>query len=181
MRGPAMRLLALLSLPLCTFLAAQDGDLQAKAEAARTELAGTLMGRLQEVLKTQGPEKAIEVCQNEAPAMAEKVGRSHGVRIGRTSTNLRNPSNRTPAWAETLVAAKVAEPRFIKAPDGGVQAFLPIRLAQACLVCHGPEKDISPGVRMALQKKYPHDQATGYQAGDLRGWFWVEVPGKKAL
>jgi len=175
-----MRLVALLAIPLCTFVAAQDGGPQAKAEAARTELAGMLMGRLQEVLKTDGPEKAIDVCQNEAPAMAEKVGRSNGVRIGRTSTKLRNPSNRTPAWAESLVTAKIAEPRFIQAPDGGLQALLPIRLGQACLVCHGPEKDITPSVRMALQKKYPHDQATGYQAGELRGWFWVEVPAKKA-
>ena len=175
-----MKSVALLSIPLCTFLGAQDAGLQAKAEAARTELAGQLMGRLQEVLKTQGPEKAIAVCQNEAPGMAEKVGQSNGVRIGRTSTKLRNPSNRVPRWAESLVAAKVAEPRFIPAPDGGLQALLPIRLGQTCLVCHGPEKDIAPTVRMALQQKYPQDQATGYQAGELLGWFWVEVPGAKA-
>ncbi len=174
-----MRLHTLLFIPLCTFLAAQDGNLQTKAEAARTELAGMLMGRLQEVLKAQGPEKAIEVCQTEAPAMAEKVGKSNGVRIGRTSIRLRNPSNRVPAWAEALVAAKVAEPRFIQAPDGGMQALLPIRLGQACLACHGPDAGISPGVRSALKAKYPHDQATGYQAGELRGWFWVEVPGRK--
>jgi len=174
-----MKFVALFSIPLCTFMGAQDAGLQAKAEAARTELAGKLMGRLQEVLKTEGPEKAIEVCQNEAPALAEKVGRSNGVRIGRTSTKLRNPSNRTPGWAESLVAAKVAEPRFIQAPDGGLRALLPIRIGQACLACHGPEKDLAPGVRVALQQKYPHDQATGYKAGELRGWFWVEVPGKK--
>ena len=174
-----MKFVALLAIPLCTFAPAQEGNLQAKAEAARTELAGMLMGRLQEVLKAQGPEKAIEVCQNEAPAMAEKVGRSNGVRIGRTSTKLRNPSNRTPAWAEAMVAEKVAEPRFIQAPDGGMQAFLPIRLGQACLVCHGPDNGISPGVRSVLKAKYPQDQATGYQAGDLRGWFWVEVPARK--
>ena len=30
-----MRILALLSLPLCTFLVAQNGDLQSKAEADR--------------------------------------------------------------------------------------------------------------------------------------------------
>lgn len=174
-----MKRLALLALPFCSLLVAQDGNLQAKAEAARTELAGLLMGRLQEVLKTQGPEKAIEVCQNEAPAMAEKVGRSHRVRIGRTSTKLRNPANRIPAWAETLVAAKVSEPQFIQPPSGGLQALLPIRLGQACLICHGPEAGISTPVRMALHKRYPRDQATGYQAGALRGWFWVEVPGKE--
>ena len=179
MRGATMKFAALLAIPICAFAPAQDGGLQAKAEAARTELAGMLLGRLQEVMKSQGPAKAVEVCHGEAPAMAEKVGRSNGVRIGRTSAKLRNPSNRIPAWAETLVAAKVAEPRFIQAPDGGMRALLPIRLGQACLVCHGPDAGIPPGVRSALKAKYPHDQATGYQAGDLRGWFWVEVPGKK--
>ncbi|MBL0311785.1 MAG: DUF3365 domain-containing protein [Holophagaceae bacterium] len=174
----AMRLHTLLFIPLCTFLAAQDGNLQTKAEAARLSWP-ECSWLLQEVLKAQGPEKAIEVCQTEAPAMAEKVGKSNGVRIGRTSIRLRNPSNRVPAWAEALVAAKVAEPRFIQAPDGGMQALLPIRLGQACLACHGSDAGISPGVRSALKAKYPHDQATGYQAGELRGWFWVEVPGRK--
>jgi len=31
-------------------------------------------------------------------------------------------------------------------------------------------------VREQLSTHYPDDAATGYQAGDLRGWFWVEVP-----
>ena len=31
-------------------------------------------------------------------------------------------------------------------------------------------------VREALATHYPADQATGFQTGDLRGWFWVTVP-----
>jgi len=27
-----------------------------------------------------------------------------------------------------------------------------------------------------LAAKYPMDQATGFKEGDLRGWFWIEVP-----
>jgi hypothetical protein len=179
MHHPKMKFIAALSISFCTFLAAQDAGLQAKAEAARAELAGKLMGRLQEVLKTQGPDMAIDICQREAPVLAEQVGQRHGIRIGRTSMKLRNPSNRTPAWAESMVATKLAEPQFLKTSDGGLRALLPIHLGQACLTCHGPDTDISPGVRSALQAKYPQDRATGYQVGELRGWFWVEVPGRK--
>jgi hypothetical protein len=31
-------------------------------------------------------------------------------------------------------------------------------------------------VTAAHAAKYPKDQATGFKEGDLRGWFWVEVP-----
>jgi hypothetical protein len=29
---------------------------------------------------------------------------------------------------------------------------------------------------VALAARYPDDRATGFAPGDLRGWFWVEVP-----
>ncbi|MEM1451902.1 MAG: hypothetical protein AAF726_11860 [Planctomycetota bacterium] len=39
------------------------------------------------------------------------------------------------------------------------------------------EKDIEDdGVGKALARAYPDDLATGYTEGDVRGWFWVEVP-----
>ena len=31
----------------------------------------------------------------------------------------------------------------------------------------------------ALAASYPQDQATGFGAGDLRGWMWAEVPKTK--
>jgi hypothetical protein len=31
-------------------------------------------------------------------------------------------------------------------------------------------------VKEALAEHYPEDQATGFQEGDLRGWFCIEVP-----
>ena len=46
----------------------------------------------------------------------------------------------------------------------------------ACLACHGPAEQIAPDVKELLAREYPSDQATGFQEGDLRGWFWVEVP-----
>ena len=47
-----------------------------------------------------------------------------------------------------------------------------------CLQCHGKVDDLAPEVRDVLAKNYPQDRATGFAAGDLRGWFWVEVPAK---
>ena len=31
-------------------------------------------------------------------------------------------------------------------------------------------------VKNELASLYPNDQATGFKEGDLRGWFWVNVP-----
>ena len=44
------------------------------------------------------------------------------------------------------------------------------------MTCHGPKDKISEEVKGQLAKLYPNDTATGFQTGDLRGWFWVEVP-----
>ena len=41
----------------------------------------------------------------------------------------------------------------------------------------GEGAGIAADVLDALKKNYPDDQATGFEEGDLRGWFWVEVGG----
>lgn len=155
---------------------APAGSLQARAEAARSDLFARLSGRLQEVMRAQGPAAALEVCHAEAPGFARAVGEAHGLRIGRTSWKLRNPGNAPPAWARAAVDARLAEPSFQATPGGGLLALFPIRLAEGCLRCHGEEVSLSPEVRAALRSHYPADEATGFKAGDLRGWFWVEVP-----
>ena len=64
----------------------------------------------------------------------------------------------------------------MEGPAGELGAFLPIKLAAPCLACHGPADDLDEDVRSALAESYPDDQATGFAEGDLRGWFWIEVP-----
>ena len=93
----------------------------------------------------------------------------------RVSQKLRNPSNTAPAWAGALLADGPDETRRAVSPQGDLGVTLPIRIAGKCLLCHGPQDSLGADVRSALASKYPHDQATGYAAGDLRGWFWVEV------
>jgi cytochrome c551/c552 len=52
----------------------------------------------------------------------------------------------------------------------------PIAQQQACAACHGPVDRISPAVRAVLAQRYPADSAVGFAEGDIRGWYWVEMP-----
>lgn len=147
-----------------------------RARAAAQALGARLKARLEEALAAEGPAGAIRVCSQEAPALAAQVSAEQGLRVGRTSFRLRNPANAAPAWAAEWVAARTSEPRFAPGEGGGLRALLPITTAPLCLTCHGPADALGPDVRAALGERYPEDVATGFQAGELRGWFWVELP-----
>ena len=151
----------------------------AVAVAARDALFERLSARLTAVVSKDGPAAAIAVCQSEAPTIAETVGREKNVRIGRTALKLRNPKNQPPEWAASTIAQKPGNPVFFAGPEGKLGTLLPIRLKAQCLTCHGPAETLPPPVRAALSERYPSDQAVGFAEGDLRGWFWVEVPPAK--
>jgi hypothetical protein len=145
-----------------------------KALAARDAMFTSLKGRLMEVMGSEGPAAAISVCSREAPQIAERISREHGLEIRRTSFRLRNTDNAPPAWAAQLVADRVSEPTYLT-QDGKLAALLPIRIQAPCLVCHGSRDTLPAPVKEALSEHYPKDQATGFKEGDLRGWFTVEV------
>lgn len=154
-----------------------------RAEEARALMYTRLSAALTQAMTTPdadgqpaGPAGAISVCKDQAPKIAQVVSRERGVMIGRTSDKLRNPANSAPAWAAALLAAKPSQPAFVVNPDGSLGAALPIALSSNCLACHGAPDKLNPRVRAALTTLYPDDHATGYQEGDLRGWFWIEVP-----
>lgn len=146
------------------------------AMSAKYALFKQLSGRLVEAMSTGGPAAAIEVCRVAAPKIATRVGAEYGVKIGRTSFKLRNATNVPPAWAQPHVASQTGEPQFVDLPDGRLGALLPIFLKAQCLQCHGPTEQIADDVKAQLAQLYPDDRATGFAEGDLRGWFWVEVP-----
>lgn len=145
-----------------------------RALAASAALMEKLKGRLTEVVSNDGLAAAITVCKDDAPRLAREVSEEHGLSIGRTSHRLRNPANKLPAWAESLAADRVDKPTYL-ANEGRLAAFMPIPTGPLCLNCHGTKDGIPADVLAALDEKYPDDQATGFEEGDLRGWFWVEV------
>lgn len=147
-----------------------------KMLAAKDALFTKLSGRLMEAMNGQGPTAAIAVCQKEASKIADEVSDEQGLQIGRTGVRLRNPGNVAPSWAEELVQDKVDTPTFVVLDNGHSAALLPIKLQGQCLMCHGPKEQIAPVIQEQLTKLYPNDQATGFKEGELRGWFWIDLP-----
>jgi len=147
-----------------------------RAMAAKDELAKTLMGELKAELEIGGPSGAVAVCRDMAPMISEHVADNHGLSIGRTSHRLRNSGNSAPEWFEPAASEMVDAAWFAQGPAGELGVVLPIRLAAPCLACHGATEALDEDVRSALAESYPDDQATGFAEGDLRGWFWIEVP-----
>lgn len=141
-------------------------------DAMFKELSGALMG----AIKAEGPAAAINVCRCEAPQVATRVSKKEGVTIGRTSFRLRNAKNTPPAWAKALVDAQAADNAYVAGSDGSLGLLLPIRLQAPCLTCHGDPAKIADDVRAEIERWYPDDRATGFAQGDLRGYFWIEVP-----
>lgn len=146
---------------------------QKKLLAAKDALFTKLSGKLMETMAQNGPVAAIAVCNQEASKIAAEVAQQQGVQIGRVGVRLRNPNNVAPDWAIELIAAKTNTPTFLKLADGKDAALLPIKLQATCLMCHGPKEQIAADVLAQIAKLYPDDRATGFQEGELRGWFWV--------
>lgn len=144
--------------------------------AARDAMFSRLLGRLGEAMASGGPAAAIDVCAEDAPGIAAEVAEEFGVRIGRTSFKLRNPANAPPAWVEPAVLARRGDPARFRSGDGTIGVLEPIMVMPTCLGCHGDADRLAPGVAEAVAARYPEDRATGFAAGDLRGWFWIEVP-----
>jgi hypothetical protein len=165
-----------------------DTDL-ARARAAAMAFSSRLRGELQAAMAAGGPTSAVDVCHARAPRIAEAVMAEHGVRLGRVALPGRNrhPAQAADDWRMATLQA------FQQAVDGGAAAAeqvavvrdgLPAGVAlrmmrgiateQGCLACHGTE--VAEPVRAAIARHYPDDRATGFEAGDLRGALWVEVP-----
>lgn len=194
-------LFASLTLPLCllgTHLHAQqiidkasDSALIKKAliEEARantTSLGGALKHRLQQAIKSGGLEAGVDECHIAAEPIALDLS-NNGWRVGRTALKVRNPNNTPGDWErEQLEAfAQVLNEQLQqneKAPamalleatqyneiTGEFRYMSAIPTQQVCMACHG--ETVAPSVKARIDKHYPHDQATGFTLGELRGAF----------
>lgn len=136
----------------------------------KAELKSALMAGMQE-----GPAMAIEVCSEDAPAIAASLS-VDGVQMGRSSHKLRNTGNAAPDWLAPVIdayASGVSElaPVVVQLDDGRHGYAEPIRVQPVCLACHG--KAVDDEVARRIEALYPNDKATGFADGDFRGVFWV--------
>jgi len=138
---------------------------------------------LQKALKSglaDGPAAAIQVCRVKAPVIADALS-VDGIRMGRSSHKLRNPDNTAPDWVGPIMQAYLddtssREPRAVELGGNRWGYVEPIIVQPLCLTCHGSE--LAPEVAAQIAELYPEDDATGFEAGDLRGVFWLEFTGE---
>jgi len=165
-----------------TGVRSEDPDtLLPQSRQTAVSLLQQLGAKLRTTIADNGPEGSVSVCKDFAPLLAGQLSRETGWRVARVST--RNPLLGTPdAWEqkvleefdrrvtagekpETLEFAEIVqEPaaryyRYMKA----------IPVQPLCLTCHGPKDQISPFILEQLGTEYPHDRATGYSPGQIRG------------
>jgi hypothetical protein len=170
-----------LALLFATVARADDRLERSRAIAAGFQQA--LGAKLQSALASGGPMKAIEVCREQAPAIAARASAESGAAVGRTALRLRNPASRPDAAATAVledfrdrVAAGAQMPveHFEAHADGSARYLSAIVLQPPCATCHGTV--LAAGVAEAIAAHYPDDRATGFRVGELRGAFIIDWP-----
>ncbi len=187
-----MKKLLALSLTLAAFVVqAQDiSALTAETKKAVMPVIPKVVTAMQEAVAAKGVAGAIPVCKEEAPALIKEKRKETGWDIRRVSLKTRNAERATPDIWEArqladfnIRAANGEKPETIEKGEivtiDGKQVFrymkgLPV--ADVCLKCHGPADGLDAALKVKLTESYPHDQATGYSKGQIRGALTVKRP-----
>lgn len=177
-------LFLILAMTTVAAAAGPSGDQRAKSRELVKTFASELKGELTEALAEGGPANAIHICRDVAPAIAARLSRTSGASVGRTSLRFRNPGNLPEPWQRPRLerfddldadaeAGKLEAYEEAPAPGVAARYMKAIPTQPACLACHG---EPAGEVREALAEAYPHDRATGYEEGEIRGAFYVVWP-----
>jgi hypothetical protein len=152
----------------------------ARADLMIATMHDSVLRELADTFEAGGADKAILSCHIESTFVAQRLGRE-GIAAGRTSDRLRDPTNAPRPWATDLVKANAG--RMTRDVEGfavdlgdKVGVLLPISHRPICANCHGPADGLSAGVRRELKDRYPVDKALGFKVGEIRGWYWLEMP-----
>jgi len=174
-----------------TFPAFADEMAQYQDEARKVtkEFVTQLGGEMKKEMEANGPVAAIKVCRNVAPSIASELSRKNGWKVSRVSQKVRNPLLGTPdAWEQKVLAdfdqrlekenpANMDFAEIVTEPQGKYFRYMKaIPTQDACLKCHGTDEARAPAVKDMLSADYPHDKATGYTLGQLRGAITIKRP-----
>lgn len=159
-----------------------------EAQSIIKTFATSLQGELKAAVEQGGPTKAIRVCKDRAPAIAEDLSQKTGWQVGRVSLKTRNGALNAPDdWERAALldfdqrktagedVKTMSKAELVDAEGGKRFRFAkPIPTQELCLACHGTQ--VSEEVTAALAESYPDDQARGYSLGDIRGAFSLSKP-----
>ncbi len=138
----------------------------------------TFKSKISQTAEKGGLPAVVNFCHDNTHKITDSIGKSHHVIIRRTSHKLRNTDNKADIDEEAVIneylklqkEKKQMSPIVLKDTQGYVHFYAPIKTKPECMSCHGtPGKDIPENIYQMIKEKYPHDQATGFKVGDLRG------------
>lgn len=169
--------------------AEKQAEMAGEARTAAGGLIKTLGGELKTAMGAGGPEQAISVCKEKAPAIAAEASARSGMNVKRVSTKNRSPKAVPDAWEAQAIASlekrlaggEKAETldtyAVVDGPQGKTFRYAKALVTQAvCLSCHGAPESIPDGVKAKLAAEYPDDKAVGYAAGMVRGIISISKP-----
>ena len=162
---------------------AADASALQDSRAVAMSLMQQLGAELKKEIAVNGPDGAIKICKNLAPELAAKFSVEKGWRVTRVSLKVRNPLLGTAdAWEQQALqdfdarAAngealdKMEFSESVSEPAGRYFRYMKALPVQPlCIACHGGEEQIPASVKATLAGQYPHDRATGYALGQIRG------------
>ncbi|WP_295004556.1 DUF3365 domain-containing protein [uncultured Dechloromonas sp.] len=149
-----------------------------------------VVNAMQDAVADKGVAGAIPVCKEQAPALIKEKRQETGWDIRRVSLRTRNAERATPdLWEARQLAdfniraaqgEKIdsLEKSEIVSIDGKpvLRYMKALPVGDVCLKCHGPAETLDAGLKSVLTAAYPHDQATGYTKGQIRGALTVKRP-----
>ncbi|UCV22839.1 Tll0287-like domain-containing protein [Ferribacterium limneticum] len=183
-------------LPVALLLAAlpalaQDiAALTAETKKAVLPVVPKVVAAMQEAVAEKGVAGAIPVCKDQAPELIKAKRQETGWDIRRVSLKTRNAERGTPDLWEVRQLADfniraangekidTMEKSEIVSIDGKpvFRYMKALPVGDVCLKCHGAVDGMDAGLKAKLAESYPHDQATGYSKGQIRGALTVKRP-----
>ncbi len=162
-----------------------------EAREATTIFQKALKKELMSAMQSGGQTKAVEVCHSRAPEIAEEISKKTGWKIGRTSLKTRNEKNAPDEAARDVLeqfekrkenSEDISKLEWWQENEGAIAYMKAIPMQGMCSSCHG--SNVSPSLKEHISQFYPHDMATGFEVGDIRGAFilkkYLENLGRKA-
>jgi cytochrome c551/c552 len=146
----------------------------------------TLGKNLLAALQNYGPDGAVDFCHTRAIPLTDSMSTELNISVKRVSDKPRNPLNQANAeelkyitYAKAQLKDKVKPEPGLMEYDKQIVAYYPIETNDMCLQCHGIKNEhINEKTLSKILDLYPEDLATGYQSGEIRGIFVVEMDKK---
>ncbi|MCT4664565.1 MAG: DUF3365 domain-containing protein [Flavobacteriales bacterium] len=142
------------------------------------QLGKNLMGQINK----NGTLAALDFCHLNAKSITDSMQLELNAQIKRVSDKPRNKNQRANSleqdyinfFKDKIKQGETLEPQ-ITITDAKKTLYAPITTNKMCLQCHGtPDTQIKKETLLALNKKYPLDEAVGYGVNELRGIWVVE-------